>query len=170
MGVNVMQGAFMRCLRGALAIAVIFAIAQNGHAQPRTVVLLVIVNPASPVTNLSLAQVREIFLRQRVRWEDGSAIGPINLPVGSNERTLFEQVALGMDSRKAGEYWVDRKIRGQADAPREAGSVVLMQRVVAREAGAIGYLRPEEDAKLGRIINIDGHAPADPAYPLRSAP
>src|SRR5690348_9010597 len=45
--------------------------------------IVVIVNQANPVPNLTVADLRKIFLSDRSRWETGKSVAPVIPPTGS---------------------------------------------------------------------------------------
>ena len=108
-------------------------------AAPSTVPLLVVVNEANDIDDISSDMLRRVFLGKRDRWPDGTKIVPLNIKAGSTERKTFDAAILKMDPDAASRYWIDQKIRGRIAEPKSAASVLLLQRVIARTEGAIGY-------------------------------
>ena len=50
----------------------------------------------------------------------------------------FDNVVLGMDAERVGQFWIDRKIRGGSGPPRTVESLTTLRRVVEKLPGAIG--------------------------------
>src|SRR5262245_54341971 len=86
-----------------LAIA-LGAPARLGAADP-TVRLIVHPRRAAQLTE---AEVRAIYLKQKQFWSDGSPIIAINREAGSAARELFSKRVFGQDSRRAATYWNQR--------------------------------------------------------------
>ena len=63
-------------------------------------------------------------------------------------------------------YWIDRKIRGDSGPPKPIESADLLQRVVTRLDGAIGYVSATAVRPDVKVIQIDGKGPNDSGYPL----
>jgi ABC-type phosphate transport system substrate-binding protein len=51
--------------------------------------IMVIVNAANPVDNLSLGELKKLFLSDRSRWDTGKAVAPVMPAPGTPERTSF---------------------------------------------------------------------------------
>jgi hypothetical protein len=122
--------------------------------------ILLVVAASSPVTNLSLDEVKRIFSGAR------HELRPLNLPPGAEERVALDRMLLGREPDDVSRYWLDRKIRGQGGPPRVITNGRLVAKIVARVPGTIGYtvdpaLPPETVA-----IRVNGLAPTDPRYPL----
>jgi len=64
-------------------------------------------------------------------------------------------------------YWIDQKIRGQAAEPKSASSVLHLQRVIARNPDAIGYVRANQLTPSVKTITVDGIAFIEANYPLQ---
>jgi hypothetical protein len=78
----------------------------------------------------------------------------------------FDQAVLGMTPERVSRYWIDRKIRGQSGPPRALDSADLVQRVVARLDGGIGYVRMNELKADVKVVRVDGKSPKDSGYPV----
>jgi hypothetical protein len=71
-----------------------------------------------------------------------------------------------MNPEEVTRYWIDRKIRGQSGPPKSIDSPDLLQRVVARLAGAIGYVNAGEMRSEVQAVRIDGRLPGESGYPV----
>ncbi|MEM6733251.1 MAG: hypothetical protein AAF658_16955 [Myxococcota bacterium] len=129
-------------------------------------VIVVLVHPESKVTNVSLSELRAIFIGQKRMWPGGESIKPLNLKRGSRERVAFDRLVLGMSPEQVEKFWVDSRIRGKAAAPPEVSSVLLLQRVTAKTKGAVTYARATQIQGGTRVLKIDGLLPDAPNYPL----
>lgn len=109
------------------------------HAAPE-VTLDVIVHASSKVERLSGYELEALFTRTQTRWTDGAAVIPFSFPAGSEPRVLFDRVALRLAPEQVGRFWLDRRIRGLGQPPKQVPSASLMLQVVANLPGAIGYL------------------------------
>jgi hypothetical protein len=133
-----------------------------GEAKTR---LAIVVSKDSPVSDISFYELKRLYLGELVN-ASGKRLLPLNLTPVSPERTAFDKAVLGMSPEAIARYWVDRKIRGDSGPPKSIEPLDLLQRVVARLDGAVGYvpvnaIRPELKA-----IRIDGKAPGDSGYPI----
>jgi len=127
--------------------------------------LVVIVAKTSPINELSLAQLRRMYMGEPVDSE-GQRLIPINHGPSVNERLAFDRLVLGMSKEEVSRYWIDRRIRGQSGAPKAIDPEDVHQRVVAKLTGAVGYVRSTEVRNEAKIVRIDGKGPNDRGYPL----
>lgn len=94
---------------------------------------------SNSVSSLSMSELEQIFTTRRMHWPSGRRIIPFNLPPRSLERAGFDRVALRMDPDEVARYWIDRRIRGGAPAPRQVPSPSLTVRVVVNVVESIAY-------------------------------
>lgn len=135
-----------------------------GAGEPK-VRLAIVVAKDSPVTNLSIYELKRLYLGERVNAA-GKRLVPFNLAPLSRERAGFDKTVLGMAPDAIARYWVDRKIRGESGPPKTVDPADVLQRVVVKLDGGVGYaplndLRPDV-----KTVHIDGKGPNDPGYPL----
>lgn len=129
-------------------------------------VLVVIVGRQSPVRDVSRAELRKLFMRYSSTLDGRPAI-PLNQPASTPVRVLFDGLVLQMSEAEVGRYWVDRRVRGEPEAPRSVASVSMLIRVVAKLPGAVGYVRTKELDGSVRALLVEGKDPSHPSYPLR---
>ncbi len=111
----------------------------------------VVVNPGNPVTNLTQAQVRDIFTGTIQNWKDvGGADAPIHLYI----RNPVSGTYLGFQ-----ELAMEKKPYGlQPKALMSYGEIV---KEVAKDAGGIGYASIDPAQQAGaKAVAIDGITPA----------
>jgi ABC-type phosphate transport system substrate-binding protein len=108
----------------------------------------IIVNVSSPIARLSSAEVEAIFTRSLTRWNDGTALIPLNLPPGSPERDRFDRTVLRLGPDEVSRFWFDRRVRGLGLPPKQVPDSALMLGVVSNLRGSIGYL-PSSRARSG---------------------
>jgi hypothetical protein len=138
---------------------------QSLHAG-QSLPLAIIVAKASPINELSSAQLSRMFMGERVDT-GGSRFIPLNRSTATEERQQFDRVVLGKSPDEMARYWIDRKIRGQSGAPKAVEPVDVYARVIAKLDGAVGYVRLGDVRGDVKIVRIDGKAPHEPGYPVR---
>jgi ABC-type phosphate transport system substrate-binding protein len=148
-----------------LAAVMTSSLGQSLHAGER-VPLAVIVSKASPLNELSSAQLARMYMGDMVDSSGGRLI-PLNRATASEERQQFDRVVLGKSPDEMARYWIDRKIRGQSGAPKAVEPVDVYERVVAKLDGAVGYVRISDVRGDVKVVRIDGKGPTDPGYPVR---
>jgi hypothetical protein len=127
----------------------------------------IVVATNSPLTNLSLYDLKHLYMGEFVTGPDGKRLIPLNHSAQSPDRTAFDAAVLGMSSDQGAAYWIDRRIRGQSGSPRAVDSNDLAQRIVARFDGAVAYVRLSAVRPDVKIVRVDGKLPMDPDYPIR---
>jgi len=99
--------------------------------------ILIVANAAAGADRLSLAEVRDMFLKKRTSWPAGAKVVPVNVTDGSGLRKDFRAKVLGMTSEQEKSYWQERKIKAGESTPSEFGDTL---RAVFKLRGAIGYV------------------------------
>lgn len=150
---------------GLIPAAIIEATAKVAWAG--SLELAVVVDKASPVGGLSFHELKQLFKGERMKDPKGTWMVPINCGMGSTERTVFDDVVLGMSPDVVKSYWIDRKIRGQSGAPKELPSPALILALIGKVPGAISYVNAR-DVGGAKVVKIDGKLPGDPSYALKA--
>lgn len=137
------------------------------RAQGRSVApLVVIVGRDCPLESLSLTSLRRIFLAEP-QHQGALRIIPFNLPPSAPERALFDARVLGMGPDAVARYWIAQRVLGHRGSPRVITSSRLLERVVARLPGAIGYVHRDDLDDSVKALSVDGRDCIDPEYALR---
>jgi ABC-type phosphate transport system substrate-binding protein len=125
--------------------------------------LAVVVAKSFPVDNLSLGDLKRLYMGNRVT-AGGKTLVAVTYPKKTSERATFDKSVLGMSPDEVGLYWIDRKIRGQSGAPKTVDSPEVVLKVVSKVDGAIGYVRSGATSSAIKVLRIDGKLPTDPDY------
>jgi hypothetical protein len=132
-------------------------------AQPK-LPLFIVTKQSSPLRELSLRELKRLYLGEYVASPDGGKLIPLNHAEGSPERLGFERAILGMSPDQLVRFWIDRRIRGQSGPPKTVSSPELLRRAVAAVDYTVTYLRAvEADSEL-KVVLIDGKQPGDDGY------
>jgi len=115
--------------------------------------IAVIVGKKSVVAQVSLDDLREIYLRRRRVWPDGSRAVPINLPPGTPVRERFSRVILGRSTAELVSYWNARYFEG-ITPPTVLSSPSAVRAYLAVEPAAIGYLPVAEVDDTCRLLLV----------------
>lgn len=111
----------------------------SSHAQAPARRVTLIVNPVR-AGDLTAADVRAIYLKQRLFWPDGKPIIAINHQAGSAPRELFSKLLFGQSSRRLASYWNQRYFEAGEFPPATLASEAAVLRFVAENPDAIGYV------------------------------
>jgi ABC-type phosphate transport system substrate-binding protein len=135
--------------------------------------IVVIVNAANPVDNLTMSELKKLFMSDRSKWDTGKAVAPVMVAAGAPERAAFLKLVCGMSDADFGKYFVQAAFNGKsATPPKEVGSAAGVKSVVAGSPGAIGFVKAGDfhgDGSDGGVkaVKVDGVAAGDAGYKLR---
>jgi hypothetical protein len=160
----------LRRTRGFLVLACLALLAlQCLRAQDqRASSIAVVVNQDTPVSDLSLEDVRKIFLGERQYWNAKlPVVLLIRAPV-ARERDIVLRVIYQMTEVQFKRYWIAKIFRAEsANAPKIVYSNTMANDLAGAIPGAIAFM-DAHDVKPGvKVIRIDGKLPSDPDYPLK---
>jgi hypothetical protein len=99
----------------------------------------IVVNEANPVSELSRADVAQLFLKKKTAWPSGQAVVPVDQSSG-RARAAFSQEVLEKDLASMRRYWQQLVFSGRASAPEEKPSDAAVVAYVRDTPGAIGYV------------------------------
>jgi len=128
--------------------------------------LAVVVAKNSAIHELSLYELKRLYLGDNMNTPDGKKLLPLNRGTSTHERVGFDKTVLGMTPEEAARYWIDRRIRGMSGAPKAVDPANVLQKVVSRLPGSISYVRQNEVTDGVKLVKIDGKLPGDPGYPV----
>jgi hypothetical protein len=128
--------------------------------------LAVIVGLTLHEKDISLALLRRVYRGEPTEF-GGSRLVPYNYAPDHALRRAFDKAVLGMAPEQAGAYWVDRRIRGQGMPPRAVPAAPIMKAIVAKLAGAIGYVPADEVDGTVVVLTVDGVNFKAPNYQVK---
>ena len=129
--------------------------------------LAIVAHPDTPVSQLSLAELRQVLKGDRQYWKPDLPVVLFVRAATSQERTAVLGVIYQMSEPQFNQYWIAKQFRAESSsAPTKLNSNALTQQFVASTPGAIGFMAAR-DVKPGvKIVKIDGFLPGDPGYRL----
>jgi hypothetical protein len=132
-------------LLGSLACA-----AERGHSDS----IAVVVGAESGIADVTLDTLRELYLRRRRVWPDGSRVIPVNLPADSEIRKSFSKRVLGRLPQDLSGYW-NRLYFDGIQPPVVLRTPEAVCAYLAVEPKAIGYMRRDEiDRNACRVLFV----------------
>lgn len=137
-------------------------------AQRHEVDVAVVVHPDTPISNLSLSEVRKVFLGDRQYWSTNvPVVLLIRAPV-ARERDVVLKIIYQMSESQFKQYWIAKIFRAEAaTAPKVVYSNDMANQLLTAIPGAIAFI-DSKDVKPGtKVVRVDGHLPGEPGYPLR---
>jgi ABC-type phosphate transport system substrate-binding protein len=160
------------CRIGVLAAVVLFG-AWPKVARAAGDPIVVIVNASNPVGNLSMSELKKLFLSDRSRWDTGKSVAPVMVSAGAPERTAFLKIVCGMSDADFSKYFLQAAFSGKSvTPPKEVGSSSAVKGFIASSPGAIGFVKAGDfhgDGSDGGVksVKVDGQAAGDAGYKLR---
>ncbi len=137
------------------------------RAQTRGAVAIV-VNPATAVDDLSLLELRNVFLGDRQFWSDGGRIVLLVRAPVAYERDVVLNKIYRMDESQFRQYWIAKVFRAQVSSgPKIVYSNDMTRQLVAALPGAVGFIAASDVAADMKVLRINGKLPGDPDYLLR---
>src|SRR6202023_504891 len=161
-------------IKGVVSIAWlllgIFTVVQHPVAAqtPRGTDIAVVVNPETPVTELSLAEVRKVFLGERQYWNAKlPVVLLIRAPV-ARERDVVLRLIYQMSEVQFKQYWVAKIFRAEVTSPPKiVYSNDMQYELVSAMPGAIAFVDARNVHPGVKVLRVDGMLPGDKDYPLR---
>ena len=130
--------------------------------------LVIIVNRENPIENLSMAELRTVFLGERSHWPNGRRITLVMMEPGQPERDTMLRDVCRLSESDLRRRYLQGLLTGEVlVSPKTLANPVGVRKFVFNVPGAIGYLRPEDVDDSVKVIRIDGHLPGDAEYPLK---
>jgi ABC-type phosphate transport system substrate-binding protein len=162
-------------LRATLTIALLIvgAIAagtvrsQDADA-PTAMTIAIVVHKDTDVENLSMDQLRNIFLANQQFWDDRTRIILLVRAAKSDERDFVLNKIYEMDEAEFRRYWISKMFR--AEVPRGPQIVLssgMTLDLVVAIPGSISFVKASEATADVRVLRIDGKLPSEEGYPLQ---
>jgi ABC-type phosphate transport system substrate-binding protein len=138
-------------IRSLLTTAAIALLSVGGSVAAADVVA--VVSSASAITELSKAQVSEIFLGRVSRFPNGALAVPIDQEEGSQARDEFYFSYTGKSPAQLKAHWAKIVFTGRGQPPRSAPNSGEIRKLLAANPQAIGYLeRSAVDSSVRVLI------------------
>ena len=130
--------------------------------------IAVVVHPDTPVSTLSLNDLRKVFLGQRQYWNKNIPVVLFIHPPTTLERDMALKVLYEMTERRFKQYWMAMVFRGvTVTPPKTISSNNGANQLVAAIPGAIALIKVDDVALGLKVLRVDGRLPGEPRYPLR---
>jgi hypothetical protein len=141
-----------------------YSFAQTPHGAD----IAVVVNADTPVTELSLSEVRKVLLGERQYWNSKlPVVLLIRAPV-ARERDVVLRVIYQMSEAQFKQYWVAKIFRAEAASPPKiVYSNDMQYELLTALPGAIAFVDSRNVRPGVKVLRVDGHLPGEKDYPLR---
>ena len=136
-------------------------------SRPKQESLAIIVNQSNPVNDLSLSELRAVFLGERRHWPNGRRIPLVMMEPGQPERDAVLREICKMGESDLRRRLLQGLLTGDIlVSPKTLATPVGVRKFVFNVPGAIGYLRPADVDASVKVLRVDGHLPGEAEYQL----
>ena len=118
--------------------------------------IVVIVSPGNKVDQISMEELKRIYLKERKDWGNGLPIAPIDLGESDPVRQRFIQVVLKRTAINMKYYWIEQIFSGNGTPPLAFKDDKEVKAYVASNPEAIGYIRAKSLDETVKAIRIEG--------------
>jgi ABC-type phosphate transport system substrate-binding protein len=150
-----------------IASSIVFGPQAMGQDEEHSPIAIV-VHKDTPVDNLSLDELRNIFLANQQFWPDRSRIILLVRAPQSDERDFILDSIYQMDEAQFRQYWIAKMFRAEVSrGPKIVFSTDMMLELVVAIPGSISFTKADQVTGDVRLVRIDGKLPSDDGYPLK---
>ena len=137
-------------------------------AQTARADVAVVVNADTPVSDLSLSDVRKVLLGERQYWNSKLPVTLLIRAPVARERDVVLKVIYQMSEAQFKQYWVAKIFRAEAASPPKiVYSNDMQYDLVTAIPGAIAFVDAKAVRPGVKVLRVDGHLPGEKDYPLR---
>ena len=115
--------------------------------------VVIVANKSVSVSQISAAQLREIFIGVRSRLNDGSHVVPVLLK-GGPAHEVFLHHYIGDNPQEFRARWVKATFTGEGTMPKEFYSETELLHYVSVTPGAIGYVSRIHDQTIVKVLSV----------------
>jgi ABC-type phosphate transport system substrate-binding protein len=144
----------------------------SGHVHAENTIeqsgLAIVVHKNSEVENLTMMELRNIFLANQQFWPDRSRIILLVRAPQSDERDYVLNRIYQMDEAQFQKYWIAKMFRAEVPrGPKIVFSTDMTLDLVVAIPGSISFMRADLVRDDVRIVRVDGKLPGEEGYPLK---
>ena len=130
--------------------------------------IAIVVHKSTEVDNLSLHELRNIFLANQQFWPDRTRIILLVRAPKSEERDFVLNTIYQMDEAQFRQYWIAKMFRAEVPrGPKIVFSTDMMLDLVVAIPGSISFINANEMTDDVKVVRVDGKLPTDEGYPLK---
>lgn len=118
--------------------------------------VIVVLNKRNPTSQLTKAQVQNLFLGKTAFWHGVVPVKVFVRPSGSQVARQFFETILGKSSQSFAKHWDKLQLSGRAVAPTVVGDMQSLMKEVMANPGAIGFASAAEawEAQNVKVVEI----------------
>ena len=148
----------------ALSLSILSFAGVNGLADD----VAIVVSADVPVENLSLEDVRKIFLGDRQYWTSNLRITLLVRAPVARERDVVLKKIYEMTEAQYRQYWISKVFRADVPSgPKIFYSAGMATELVGVIPGAIAFVDAAQVPPNAKVLRINGALPGEARYPLK---
>src|SRR6266542_3183681 len=129
--------------------------------------VVIVANPSVPISDLSFAELRRIFLGERQFWSSSLRIALLMHAPTARERDVLLKAVYEMSEAQLRQHWIGKVFRAEAaSAPQTFYSDEEILETLVALPGSIAAVEVSRIPKGLKVIKIDGRMPGDQGYRL----
>jgi len=115
-----------------------------------------VISQSNKVESVSMAELRNIFLGNKLTWEGGTLIRIADYPMDDALRVKFSSEILNLAPRNVVMKWIKVSLSGKSVPPQIFRQSSELLHFIRANEGAIGYIDEKTDVPEGvKILRID---------------
>lgn len=128
----------------------------------------IVVRPEVPVEDLTMAEVRKLFMGDRQYWNSSMRVTLLVRAPVAREREVILKKLYQMTEAQYRQYWISKVFRASAaTGPKIVYTTEMAVELVSAIPGAVAFLEADKVPKGLKVVTVDGKKPTDKGYPLR---
>ncbi|MBL1275238.1 MAG: hypothetical protein COB30_004055 [Ectothiorhodospiraceae bacterium] len=116
--------------------------------------VIVIVHPSNPLTEISINDLKKIYLGKKKFFPNGGKVIPVDQKRGTESRKFFYGGIIGKSETKLKSYWARLIFTGRGTPPKVIKEDVLLKKWVADQPKAIGYMMSNEVDNTVKVLEL----------------
>jgi hypothetical protein len=161
----------MRTLRFSFCAVLLIAwLARAADTRSAAAEFAVVASPDVPAENLSMADLRKLFLGDRQFWTPNLRVSLLVRAPVARERAMVVWTICKMSEAQFGQYWIGKVMRADCtSSPRYFTSNQAAMDLVRTMPGAIAIVNAAQVPGGMKVLAIEGKLPHQPGYRLQIA-
>ena len=161
-------GALRRGLVGLVLLSCVYSALAARPAGAASSSIAIVVHPDTPVSDMSLAEVRKIFLGDRQFWNSNLRVVLLVRAPVAREREVVLRAIYQMSEAQFRQYWIAKVFRAETTSgPKIVYSAEMTNELITAIPGSIGFMPAEKVQPGMKVLRINGKLPGESGYPLQ---
>lgn len=133
----------MKYCKKLIVIAFCFGLFQSINAQ-----IVVIVNKGNPSADVTLVELKKIFLGDKGKWGNGNKIVLVDQKSNKEVSKKFYAVTTGKSLSAVKESWIKKMLTGAMSPLKVFGTDAEIVSFVSQNAGAVGFVEVKKSYRF----------------------